>query len=194
MLLMPSGLTPKLLAHTTKRIASALVHAHQRGIVHRDIKSSNIVITNQGSLKMLDFGLAKRIRADMARGTSLSRSSSMELGRLVGTIHYLAPEVLRGERANVQSDIWSLGVLFYEMVTGTLPFAGKTMFELATAIMTSGPTPPPRKIPVWIARNCKMPGARPRPPVPLYARHHDGPAWRGNSRLRGLGNGTRSHA
>jgi serine/threonine-protein kinase len=71
------------------------------------------------------------------------------LGGLVGTIHYLAPEVLRGKRANVRSDIWSLGVLLYEMATGTLPFLGKTVFELATAIMTSDSEPPPKKIPVW---------------------------------------------
>jgi serine/threonine protein kinase len=151
MLLMPSGLTPKLLAHAARRIAGALAHAHERGIIHRDIKSSNIIITDQGDLKMLDFGLAKRIRADTARGFFASQSSSMEWGRMAGTIHYLAPEVLRGERANVRTDIWSFGVLLYEMATGELPFRGNTVFELATATMTSDPAPPSKKIPVWIA-------------------------------------------
>jgi serine/threonine protein kinase len=149
LLLMPFGLDPTLLAHTIRYITSALAHAHERGIIHRDLKSSNIVVTNQGGLKVLDFGLAKRIRQDLMGATSSSNSSFRGLGRLPGTIPYLAPEVLRGKRANVQSDIWSLGVLLYEMTTGMLPFLGKTVFELATAIMTSDPAPPPKKIPVW---------------------------------------------
>ncbi len=151
LLLMPSGLTPRLVAHSTRQIASGLAHAHERGIIHRDIKSSNIYITNSGDVKILDFGLAKRIRPGTARGASASQSSSMRSGRIAGTIHYLAPEILRGERANVWTDIWSFGVLLYEMATGELPFRGNTAFELAAAIMTSDPTPPPKKIPVWIA-------------------------------------------
>jgi serine/threonine protein kinase len=148
-LLMPSGLDSTLLAHTIRQIASALAHAHERGTIHRDLKSSNIVVTNQGGLKILDFGLAKRTRPELTGASSSSNSSFRGLGGLVGTIHYLAPEVLRGKRANVRSDIWSLGVLLYEMATGTLPFLGKTVFELATAIMTSDSEPPPKKIPVW---------------------------------------------
>jgi serine/threonine protein kinase len=151
MMLMPAGLTPALVACVTGRIAGALAHAHERGIVHRDIKSSNIIITYQGTPKILDFGLAKRIRPGVMRGTSTSHSSSMELGRLAGTLHYLAPEVLRGKRASVLTDIWSLGVLLYETATGTFPFRGKTVFELATAIMTSDPAPSPKEIPGWVA-------------------------------------------
>jgi serine/threonine protein kinase len=139
-------------AHPTRQIASALAHAHERGIIHRDIKSSNIVITKLGDVKILDFGLAKRIRPGTARGTSASQYSSMKSGRMAGTIHYLAPEILRGERANVWTDIWSFGVLLYEMATGELPFRGKTIFELATAIMTANPTVPTKKIPVWIVQ------------------------------------------
>jgi len=151
MLLMPSGLNPALVAHPIRQIASALAHAHERGIIHRDIKSSNIVITNLGDVKILDFGLAKRIRPGTARGPSALDSSLQGLGRPAGTIQYQAPEILRGERANAWSDIWSLGVLLFEMATGTFPFRGKTMYELATAIMTSDPAPPHREIPDWLA-------------------------------------------
>jgi serine/threonine protein kinase len=151
-LLMPSGLTPTLLAYAARHITSALAHAHERGIIHRDIKSTNIIITQQGSLKILDFGLAKRIRAKLVRGIASSLSSSTERGSRVGNIHYWAPEILRGERANVWTDIWSLGVLLYEMATGTFPFTGHTAFELASAIMTCNPSSPPKRIPVWTSQ------------------------------------------
>jgi serine/threonine protein kinase len=146
-LLMPSGLSPSVLAHPTRQIASALAHAHERGIIHRDIKSSNIVITKLGDVKILDFGLAKRLRPGAVQGSSAPPHASTETGE---DIHYLAPEILQGERANVWTDIWSFGVLLYELATGELPFRGKTVTELSTAIMTSGPAPPSRKIPVWV--------------------------------------------
>jgi serine/threonine protein kinase len=151
LLLKPSGIPSDLLGHSMRETVGALAHAHERGIIHRDIKSSNIIITYNGSLKILDFGLAKRLRATLMQGISAVSSSSQDLGRLPGTIQYLAPEVLRGERANVCSDLWSLGVLLYELATGALPFHGKTAFELATAIMTSNPAPPPQRVPIWAA-------------------------------------------
>jgi serine/threonine protein kinase len=151
MMLRPTGLTPKLVAHPARQIANALAHAHECAIIHRDIKSSNIVINGLGDVKILDFGLSKRFRPGTAQISSTSQSSSKGMGRMAGTIHYLAPEVLRGEGANVWTDIWSFGVLLYEMVTAELPFRGRTAFELATTIMTSDPAPPSKKMPVWMA-------------------------------------------
>jgi eukaryotic-like serine/threonine-protein kinase len=136
-LLIPSGLPPTLVRRYGSLIADALGHAHERGIIHRDIKSSNVVATPDGGLKILDFGLARRLRMDSQHHLATSDSSMDGIGPLVGTTHYMAPEVLRGERAYVWSDIWSLGVLVYEMATGTLPFVGNTVFELTTAIMAS---------------------------------------------------------
>lgn len=151
-LITPSGLTPKLVSHPIRQIASALAHAHERGIIHRDITSSNVVITNQGDVKIFDFGLAKRIGPGVWRGASSSNSYLRDLGRMAEPLHYLAPEILLGERANVWSDIWSLGVLLYEMATGMFPFHGETVAGLSTAIMTLDPAPPPKKIAVWIAQ------------------------------------------
>jgi len=150
-LLTPSGLSAKLVREYGILIADALGHAHERGVIHRDIKGTNIVVTPEGGLKILDFGLAKRLRGDSLERIVSSRSSLAELGGLVGTLPYLAPELLRGERANVRSDIWSFGILLYEMATGRVPFWGKTPFELATRIMTAEPPPLPKKVPLTIA-------------------------------------------
>jgi serine/threonine protein kinase len=150
-LLIPSGLAPALVSHYGILIADALGYAHEHGVIHRDVKSANVVTTPEGVLKILDFGLAKRLRADSFRAIVKSHSSIKEIGRLVGTLPYLAPEILRGERANVGSDIWSLGVLLFEMATGKLPFWGNTVFEVSTAIMVGDPAPLPEKVPARLA-------------------------------------------
>src|SRR5262245_9674094 len=132
------------------QIADALAHAHERGVIHRDLKSVNIVITQGGQAKVLDFGLAKRIDHEH-RGETETQVSVTEPGMLVGTLAYMAPEQLRGQHADARSDIWSFGVVLYEMATGGRPFQGTTVFELSSAILTASPQPLPRNIPAELA-------------------------------------------
>jgi len=132
------------------QIADALAHAHERGVIHRDLKSANIVITPDGQAKVLDFGLARRIEHEH-RGETETRVSWTEPGMLVGTLAYMAPEQLKGQRADARSDVWSFGVVLYEMATGGQPFQGTTLFELSSAILTQPPQPPPRHIPAELA-------------------------------------------
>jgi len=139
----PSGLPPALAVGYGRLIASALSHSHEHGVIHRDLKSANVMITQDGQLKVLDFGLAKHVRVTGSQTSRRRPSSSLYPGRLVGTVHSMAPEVLRGDRSKVWSDIWSLGVLLYEMATGQLPFRGRTNIEMANAILGSDPVPPP---------------------------------------------------
>jgi serine/threonine-protein kinase len=121
------------------QIAGALAFAHEQGTIHGDLKGSNIIITPEGNIKLLDFGLARRIpRSGMAQVTS-SCLPLAEAGATAGTLPYLAPEVLRGNPTTVQSDVWALGVLLYQMATGELPFRGVTPFELSVDIMMGTP-------------------------------------------------------
>jgi eukaryotic-like serine/threonine-protein kinase len=120
------------------QISAALQHAHDRGIIHRDLKSSNIVIGPSGQAIVLDFGLARRLIRD---GEQLRDATLTQSDALAGTLSHMAPEVLRGERADVRSDVWALGVLLYELVTGELPFTGRTQFETSSAILGEPPRP-----------------------------------------------------
>ena len=121
------------------QIAGALEHAHERGIIHRDLKSSNVVIDAKGEAIVLDFGLARRLPDDA--GVQLGEPTVTRPGALAGTLSHMAPEVLRGERADIRSDVWALGVLLYELVTGVLPFKGRTPFETSSAILGEAPRP-----------------------------------------------------
>jgi serine/threonine protein kinase len=128
-------------------IAAALAHAHSHGIVHRDLKSSNVVITAEGQAKLLDFGLARRLDSHTIEALTQSRQSLVDIGGAAGTLSYMAPEVLRGKPAGVRSDLWSLGALLYESLCGKLPFQGETPFELSLAIMLEEPKPLPAGVP-----------------------------------------------
>jgi TolB-like protein/tRNA A-37 threonylcarbamoyl transferase component Bud32 len=131
------------------QIADALAHAHDAGVVHRDLKSANILITPQQRVKVLDFGLAVQ---DAAEGVDDETSTvdEMQPGSdpgTPGTLRYMAPEVLRGERADRQSDIWALGAVLYEMAAGKRPFNGRTAHEISAAILTQSPDPLPPEVP-----------------------------------------------
>jgi len=123
------------------QISAALAHAHERGIVHRDLKTANVVVTAEGQAKVLDFGLAKRVSAGELVEATRSQKSLTEAGAIVGTLPYMAPEMLRGEGTDARTDVWALGVVLYEMVAGALPFRGQTEYELSSAILRE-PAPP----------------------------------------------------
>jgi TolB-like protein/Tfp pilus assembly protein PilF len=154
-------------------ISSALAHAHAHGIVHRDLKSVNVMVTPEGRMKVLDFGLARRL-GDGALGTGPETSSWNLPGTIAGTLSYMAPEVLRGERADARSDVWALGVVLHEMLTGERPFAGQTPFELSSAILNGAPRPLPARAPaslLAVVRRCleKDPAGRYPTAVELQA-------------------------
>lgn len=133
------------------QIADALAHAHERGVVHRDLKNANVIITPEGRPKVLDFGLAKRVIEGSAEGATRTQEPLTEAGVVAGTLSYMAPEVLRGQPADARSDLWALGVMLYQAATGTLPFRGTTAFETTSAILRD-PTPPlPARVPPGLA-------------------------------------------
>ncbi|MEK6323141.1 MAG: protein kinase [Acidobacteriota bacterium] len=143
-------LQPELILRYGMQMAEALAHAHDRGIVHRDLKGANVVITREGRAKVLDFGLARRLSEDEMDEVTRSHASLTAPGALVGTLAYMAPEQLRGQPADARSDVWALGVVLYEMAAGTRPFQGHTGFELSAAILSQRPAPLPAKAPVGL--------------------------------------------
>ena len=126
----------KEVVHFTKQITRALSHAHERGIIHRDIKPQNIMLLRDGTLKVADFGIA-----------ALENEVHENNGQTIGSIHYIAPEQARGNSPDARSDIYSLGVVMYEMLSGSLPYTGDTLAEIAVKHMNAKPEPLRAKLP-----------------------------------------------
>ena len=141
------GLPSKLVVRYGSQIAAALAHAHDHGIVHRDVKTSNVMITPSGLVKVLDFGLALQPRGSDSEDVTRSRDFPAPLHSLAGTLPYMAPEVLRGCEADARTDIWALGVVLYEMVAGKRPFQGHTAHELVSVILRDAPAALPASTP-----------------------------------------------
>jgi eukaryotic-like serine/threonine-protein kinase len=147
------------------QLADALSHAHSRGIIHRDLKAANVIVTPSGRLKVLDFGISRRLETGGGEETTRFDKSWDSQHAFTGTLPYIAPEVLKGEKADERSDIWSLGVLLYEMAAGHRPFRGNTAYELSAAILRErapGITPPLPQALQGVIDKCldKVPGQR----------------------------------
>ncbi|HUF23519.1 MAG TPA: protein kinase [Vicinamibacterales bacterium] len=131
------------------QIAAALAHAHEQGVVHGDLKGQNVLVTPRDEVKLLDFGLAKRL--DPVSVDSITRSADEVLGEMAGTLPFMSPETLRGTPASTASDVWSFGVLLHEMTSGARPFDGPTAAATASAIMNDAPHPLPSSTPPALA-------------------------------------------
>ena len=124
------------------QVTDALAYAHSKNIIHRDIKAGNIMVSDAGQVKILDFGLAKLMEDEqIGESVGLDRTQITELGIPYGTATYAAPEQAKGERADHRSDIFSTGVLIYEMLTGIWAFQGKTVIDVRHQVLYGTPKP-----------------------------------------------------
>jgi serine/threonine protein kinase/tetratricopeptide (TPR) repeat protein len=139
----------------TIQAASALEAAHKAGIVHRDIKPENMMLRNDGYLKILDFGLAKLTERPTLQADS-SFSTQMQIktnpGMVMGTVQYMSPEQTQGEEIDARTDLWSLGVVLFEMLNGCVPFEGKTTSHVIVSILESEPKPFKQEVPSELQR------------------------------------------
>jgi serine/threonine protein kinase len=147
--LQQAGWDIKAVLHMAEQIAAGLAAAHKVNIVHRDIKSDNVIIDADGVPKILDFGLAKPVAPYQPENKEESPDTvSQELtkaGKIVGTVSYMSPEQIQGEPVDSRSDIFSFGILLYRMATGSLPFTGETQVSILAKILESSPEPPRAK-------------------------------------------------
>ena len=144
-------LTVERAVRLVTQVADALAHAHERGVVHRDLKSANVVVTPEGRAKVLDFGLAKRLLGEELDEATTELGATLTVpGSVVGTLAYMAPEQLRGQAADERSDVWALGVVLHEMLGGRRPFVAETGFALSAAILNEPPASLPEEVPVAV--------------------------------------------
>ncbi len=138
----PEGLSLESASSYALEVVEALQAAHEKGIVHRDLKPSNIMITYDNKVKILDFGIAKRLYPAPDDGTGEQPDTEItRLGGVIGTLRYLSPEQASGENVDHRTDIWSFGIILYEIVTGKLPFAGESKQDVVSAILNKAPVP-----------------------------------------------------
>jgi TolB-like protein/tetratricopeptide (TPR) repeat protein len=140
--LVPKGGLPvdRLLEYAAA-ISEALAAAHEKGIIHRDLKPANVMVTGEGRVKVLDFGLAKEILEANSSDATLAPDEYTRIGVIVGTPAYMSPEQVAGRKIDHRTDIFSLGTLLYELATGQKPFQGQSSAELASAILRDTPRP-----------------------------------------------------
>jgi serine/threonine protein kinase len=143
----PDGLPLEQVLRYGEGIAGGLAHAHERGIVHRDLKSGNVMIDSDGRLRILDFGIARRLEAG-SRGDAATTVG--DRSTVSGTLAYMSPEALRGEPLDARTDIWSLGIVLFEMVAGGRPFAGSQTFELTASILKDPAPRLPGRVPAGL--------------------------------------------
>jgi serine/threonine-protein kinase len=153
--LRPAALDWREAARIGAAMAEGLAAAHAKGIIHRDLKPENIFLTSDGQVKILDFGIARVKREVSAEAETLTWSDTTKPGTVMGTIGYMSPEQVRGEQADAPSDLFSLGCVLYEMVSGQRPFARATTAEMIAAILDAEPSPlaqTGKKIPAELER------------------------------------------
>jgi serine/threonine protein kinase/tetratricopeptide (TPR) repeat protein len=134
-LLLKKQVKPENVIDIALQTCDAFIEAHSRGIIHRDIKPENILLTDRGRVKLVDFGLAKTVSSEPRISGATAPDSITDPGTVMGTLSYMSPEQLRGEHLDERTDIFSFGIVLYEIIAGNLPFIGSNSFEVAASIL-----------------------------------------------------------
>jgi serine/threonine protein kinase len=141
-LVTPGGLPLPRILELSIPLTEALVAAHERGVIHRDLKPGNVMVTREGRVKVLDFGLAEMADEKASpQEQNMTVTAGSPAGEIVGTVPYMAPEQLRGEAVDARSDLFALGIIMYELATGNRPFTGNSYAELTSSILRDIPEP-----------------------------------------------------